>query len=124
MALAQPADIVKDGDATGFDAPVIAIDPLVDAHRRVGEAAGFLLARERFGVVAQRALIAFERQNVIALFIDDLARDIALAVHGFDGDDGTLDGQHVEQGGNGEDLVGLFAHLGRRQHEALARGEG
>jgi hypothetical protein len=41
-----------------------------------------------------------------------------------DSDDGTLDRQHVEQGGNGDNLVRLLAHLGLRQHQALPRGEG
>ena len=48
----------------------------------------------------------------------------ALAAHGVDGDHRALDGQQLEQRGNGDDLVGLFADLGLPEHHALARGEG
>ena len=47
----------------------------------IGEIPGFLLGGEGFDVRAQGPLIAFERQNVISLFGDDLGRDVALATH-------------------------------------------
>jgi hypothetical protein len=40
-----------------------------------------------------------------------------------DGHDRPLDRQHVEQFGDGDDLVGLFRHLHLTQHEALTGGE-
>ena len=124
MAFLQPGDIVDDGDGPGLDAAVIAIDGLVPADGGVLEILGFLLGREQFDVFPQRALIALQGQDVVGLLVHDLPGDGALAAHGVDGDDGTLDGQHVEQLGDGEDLVGLVRHLDLPQHQPLARGEG
>src|SRR5208337_536912 len=63
-------------------------------------------------------------QDVVGFLVDDFLRDVALAAHGVDGDDRALDRQHVEQGGNGDDLVRLLVHLRLREYEALARREG
>ena len=71
VALLQPGDIVDHGIGSGFDAAVIAIDGLMAAHLGVLKAFGLLLGGEQFGILAQRALIAFERQNVIGFFVHD-----------------------------------------------------
>jgi hypothetical protein len=52
----------------GFDAPVIAIDRGVGTDLGVGVTAHFLLGREQFELVARRALMALQGQNVIGLF--------------------------------------------------------
>jgi hypothetical protein len=103
---------------------VIAIDRRVDSDRGVGVTACFLLGREQSALVAQPALMALQGQNVIGLFVDDLAGEVALASDGVDGDDGALDRRHVEEGWNGNDLVRCATHPGLRQDEALSRREG
>ena len=54
----------------------------------------------------------------------DLLGDVALAAHRVDGHDGAFDGHHVEQLGDGDDLVGLLRHLDLAEHEPLTRREG
>ena len=115
---------MDDGGGPGFDAAVIAIDRLVPADLGVLEVPGFLLGHEKLDILTQRALIAFQREDVVGLLVDDFRSDVALAAHRIDGHDGPLDRQHVEQLGDGDDLVGLFRHLDLAEHEALARGEG
>ena len=61
---------------------------------------------------------------VVGLLVDDFLRDVALAAHSVDGHHRALDGQQVEQRGNGDDLVGLVADLDLPEHHALAGGEG
>ena len=63
MVLLKPVDIVDNGDVSGLDATVVAIDRAGAAHGGVLEVAGFLLGGEEFDVIAQCALIAFEGDN-------------------------------------------------------------
>jgi len=55
-----------------FDAAVIAVDRLMPADLCILEAIRFLLGREDLDILAQCALIAFEREDVIGLLIQDL----------------------------------------------------
>ncbi len=114
---------MNDRHATRLDAAVIAVDRFVHADRLVGKTAGSLLVCEQFDILAQRPLVALQRQDVVGLLVDDLPRNLALASDRIDGDDGALDRQHVEQGGNGDNLARLVADLGLRQHETLSRRE-
>ena len=59
----EPGDVVNDGHATRLDAAVIAVDRFVPADRRVGKTLGFLLVGEQFDILAQRALVALQRQD-------------------------------------------------------------
>src|SRR5208282_446727 len=83
-----------------------------------------LFAGEHLHIVAQCALVALQREDVVGLLVDDFLRDVALATHGVDGHHRALDGQQLEQRRNGDDLVGLVADSGLPEHHALARGEG
>ena len=83
-----------------------------------------LLGHEQFDILAQRALVALQGEDVIGLLVEDLLGDVALAAHRVDGDDGALDRHHVEQLRDGDDLVGFLRHLDLPEHEALARREG
>src|SRR5436190_5344686 len=83
-----------------------------------------LLGHEEFDILAQRALIAFQRKNVIGLLVDDLLSDIALATHRIDGHDRPFDRQHLQELGDGDDLVGLLRHLDLAEYEALTCCEG
>jgi len=79
-----------------------------------------LFARSKeFDIAAEHTLIAFEGKDVVGLLVQNLAGYGALAAHGIDGDDGALNGQHVQQLGNGDDLIGLVRHLDLPQHQAL-----
>ena len=69
---------MEDRDGSGFDAAVIAIDGLVAADCGVLEPIGLLLGGEQLNILAQRALIALERENVIGLCVDDFLRNAAL----------------------------------------------
>ena len=109
---------------TGAPAEVIAIDRFIAADLGVLEARGPLLGDEQLDILAQRSLIALQREHVISLLVDNLAGNLALAAHGIDGDDGTLDRHHVEELGDGEDLVGFVGHLDLTHDETLAGGEG
>ena len=112
------------GGGPGLDAAVIAVDGLLPGDLGVLEADGFLLGGEQFDILAQGALIAFERQHVIGLHGEDFLGDVALAADRVDGDDGALDRQQVEQLGDGDDLVRLVRHLDLAEHQALMRGKG
>ena len=76
MAFLQPGDVMDDGDGSSLDASVVAIDAFVAADGGVLEIAGFLLGREEFDVIAQRALIALQGQNVVRLLVQDLLGDV------------------------------------------------
>src|SRR5205807_10008679 len=67
MAFLQPSDIMEGSVGSGFDAAVVAIDRLMWADLGIREAVSLLLGDENVDVLAQRALIAFERPEVIGL---------------------------------------------------------
>ena len=65
MALLEPGDVLDHRGPARFDAPVIAIDGFVPADRRVPEAVGLLFGHEHLDILAQRALVALEREDVV-----------------------------------------------------------
>jgi hypothetical protein len=87
------------------------------------EVPGLLLGNEHFDIFAPCALIAFEREHVIGIFVLGFLGNIALAAHGIDGDDSALDGHHIEERRDGDDFVGLFRHLDLPKHKPLARSK-
>src|SRR5215207_1445590 len=121
VALLQPGDIVQDGGGPGLDAAVIAVDGFVPAAGGVLEAVTLLLGHEEFDILAQRALVAFQGEDVIGLPIKDCLSDLALAADCVNGHDRAFDGHQLEQLRNGDDLVGFLGHLNLPEHEALAR---
>ena len=54
---------------------------LVPADDGIPEFAGLLLIEEQLDVRAERSLIAFQREHVVGLFLDDLPGDLLLAAH-------------------------------------------
>ncbi len=44
-----------------------------------------------FHILAQRPLVALQRQHIVGLLLDDFLSDVALTPHGVDGDDRSLD---------------------------------
>ena len=65
MALLEPGDVVQCRIGPGFDAAVIAVDRLMAADVGVLETVGLLLGGEQLDILAQRALIAFEGEDMI-----------------------------------------------------------
>src|ERR687897_1226513 len=121
MALAQPVSVVDDRCRAGFDAAVIAVDRLVPADRRGLEAVGLLLFDKHLNILAQGALVVLERENIVSPFVEDLARDGALAPHRVNGHDGAVDRQHVQQFRDRHDLVRLLRHLDLAEHQPSRR---
>src|SRR4051794_30730264 len=123
-ALLQPGDVVDDGGGPGLDAAVIAVDGFVPAAGGLFEAVARLLGHEEFDILAQRALVAFQGEDVIGLLIEDCPGDVTLTADRVNGHDSAFESHQVEQLRNGDDLVGFLRHLDLPEHEALARREG
>jgi hypothetical protein len=115
---------VNDSDDPGLDTAVIAVDGGVLRHICIGEAVGLLFGNENLNVLAQRSLIAFQRQDIIGFLFNDLLRDISLAPHRIDGHDRAFDGKHIEQLRDRYDLIGFFCHLDLAEHKALTGSKG
>src|ERR1039457_5496949 len=81
------------------------------ATSQPSDAICLLLGGENLDILAQRALIAFEREEVIGLLVQDRRGDIALAAHRVDSHDGPLDRHHIEQCRDDDYFDGLFRHL-------------
>src|SRR5271165_4301313 len=77
------------------------------------------IVEETAYVVVQRALVALQRQRMVAALLDDLAGDLALAVERVGGHDRAFQGKHLEQSRDGFDLVRLGVGGDLRQHHAL-----
>nr|WP_281433653.1 hypothetical protein [Methylosinus sp. H3A] len=103
--------------------PCLAVERLLAADRRIHETIGFLLGGEQLHVFVERSLIASVRDDVIGLLVLDLLGDGALTAHGVDGDDGAFYGHHVQERGNGDDLVGFFRYGDLPHDEPLPGGE-
>ena len=85
MLLLQPVDIAREGRRARLDASMIAVDSL---RCRGPRASG--IVQKQADVIMQRALIAFQRQSVVATLIDDLPSDRALTVERVHGHDRAL----------------------------------
>ena len=72
VRLLEPFGIVDHRGHFGFDAVAIGIDPSMLTDFAVLEANGLLLGDEELDILTQRALVAFQRENVISLLVDDL----------------------------------------------------
>ena len=80
VALAEPGRVVEDGDLAGLDASVIAVDPGAAADGGVSETIGFLLGYKDLDVVAQRALVALQRENVVGAAPSMASRSSSLGI--------------------------------------------
>lgn len=114
MTLAEPIDVVHDGYGAGFDAAMVAIHGFCPGHRGILKTVGDLLIGEDLGVLAQATLVALQGEDVVGLFVDDFAGDVALApssghsirlrlteplaslAHRVDGDDSPFDVQQFQ----------------------------
>jgi hypothetical protein len=105
MVILHPIHIVDDRIGSGLDAAVVGVDSFTLGDFGVLEAVCLLLGCEHLDVLPQGAMVTLEGEDVVGLLIDDFLADVALAPHGVDGDDGTLDHQHIEKRRDGDDLV-------------------
>ena len=80
--------------------------------------------KERFEGGAERALVAFHGQHVVAAAVDDFLGDFFLASHGVDRDDGSAQFQHFQQLGNRRDFVRLGINRNLPQRQTLLSGPG
>ena len=103
---------------------MVAVDHLVAADLGVLEPIGLLLDSKNLDVVTQRALIAFQGEDVVGFLLKDCPGDVALTARRIDRHDGAFDCHHLKQFGNGDDFVRLVRHFDLAQNQALARGEG
>ena len=111
VAFLKPSYIMDRRVGSGFDATVIAVHRFMPADLGILEVPGFLFSNKNLDILTQCALIAFEREDVIGLLLQDFRSNIALAPHRIDGHDGTLDGHHIEERGMATGTVGPSATL-------------
>lgn len=88
MAFLEPLNVMDDSGGPGFDAAEIAVYGLMLTDHCVRVIPGFLLGDEQSDVLLQRALVAFERQDIVGFLVNDLPGYRTLASHGIDGHDG------------------------------------
>jgi hypothetical protein len=112
--LLQPVDLARDQGRAGFDAAVIGINGLRTRRRLVRR-----IVEECADVLMQRALVALQRQDVVAALIDDLPGNGTLAVERVGGHDRALQCEHLQKLRHGGDLIRLGVGGNLRQHKAL-----
>jgi hypothetical protein len=82
------------------------------------------IVQEQLHVLKQRALVALERQHVVAALIDHLLGNVALAVEGIGGDHHPLKAEHPQQLRHRGDLVRLVGDGHLAEHQALLHRPG
>jgi hypothetical protein len=80
------------------------------------------LVQQRSDVRFEAALVAFDRQHIVAALVDDLRRDGFLRAHRIDADDRIFDIYQVQQQWDRRDLVGLFRRRYLAQSQPLLAG--
>ena len=71
MAFLEPSHIVDHCIGSGLDAAVIAVDGFMSGDLGIAEAIRLLLGDEQLDILAQRALVALESENVIGILVED-----------------------------------------------------
>src|SRR5215468_7914419 len=124
VAFLKPGQVIDDSVGSCFDAAVIAIDGLMPADLCLGEPVGFLFRGKKLDILAQRALIAFEREDVVGALIQDFLSNVALTAHSVDGHGGAGQLDTVKKCRNGGDLVRFFVDRLLAKDKPAGRGEG
>src|SRR5882724_5613889 len=119
MIFLEPVDRRGDCRHAGFDAPVIALD---SGFGRDLLRSGII--EKSAHVVMQRALITLERQGIVASLIDDLTGDIALTVERIDGHDAAFQREHLQELGDGRNLVRLGVGCDLAEYQTLLAAPG
>ena len=101
---------------------MVIVHGLVIEGLGIGEVRGPLLGEEQRQVLLEGRLVALDRQQVVGALVSYGARDLLLAAHGVDGHQSALELQHLEQPGDGDDLVLLVGDGLLAQHQLLAAG--
>ena len=95
----------------------------LDGRLGCGRLAGRIIEKQ-LDVIMQCALVAFQRQRIVAALIDDLLSDRALAVECIGGHDRAFQRQHLQQLRHSGDLVRLGIRSDLRQHQTLFAAPG
>src|SRR5215210_7338737 len=82
------------------------------------------VVEEAADIVVQAALVAFQREHIIAALFDRLGGDDPLTVERVGGDDAALERQQFQQFRHRCDLVGLAVDRQLTEQQALLRGPG
>ena len=80
---------------------------------------GFWIVQKAPHVVVQRPLVALQCHDVVALLINHLLGDLALAIECVDGHDAALEAEHLQQFGYRRDLIRLGVSGDLAQHQPL-----
>ncbi len=127
MALLQPGKhrrIVEHERAAELDPAV----PLLHRLRLIvpdsGEVVGLGRGNTQLHILVQGALVALERQHIVATLVEDLLGDLPLAAHGINRHQAPSEGQLPQEFGQGGDLIGFVLDLDLSQHQAIGRGPG
>lgn len=75
-------------------------------------------------LIVQRALVPFQGHHIIRALINDLLRDVALAVERVNRYDGALQAQHSQQLWDRRDLVRFDIGSDLAEHQALLAAPG
>ena len=98
---------------------------MVAIHHDVG---GFgrtrRVVRKSADILVRAALVAFQRQNVVAALLDDLGGNSALAVERVSGHGAALERQQFQQLRHRRDLVGFAVHGQLAEQQPLLCGPG
>ena len=115
----QPVDVVADSVATGLQAAMVGIGGFTGV-----EGAGLGVVEEGFDLAEQQRPVGLQGEQVVAATLDDGLGDLGLCADRIDGDQGTGQGQALQQQRDGGDLVRLVADRLLAQHQTLAAGPG
>ena len=74
--------------------------------------------------LVQLTLVRLHRQRVVGTALGDPLGNLPLAAHSVDSDDAAMQVQHLQQLGNGGDLVGFLVSLDLAHGQALLRRPG
>ncbi len=100
MACLQPIDVGDDLMMTRLNAAVVCVSRGMAVCRH-----GLGVVKKQTHIFMERALIALQRQRIIAARASNGFGGVALAMHCIKGHDTALQGQQFQQLGNGGDLV-------------------
>ena len=107
MTILKPLDLRGAPRVSGLDAAMALLGLLMVVMGDTREVPLHGIVQEQLEVVMERALIAFDRQDIVAFAIDHLLGDFLLTTHGINRHRGILQLEHLQKFGDGGDLIAL-----------------
>jgi hypothetical protein len=95
VSIGEPADLGALPVAASLQPPVAFVEVRAGGQFRTVAGDGFIQVALDFGV--REALIAFEREDVIGVRLDDFLGDLPLAAHGVEGHDAAASLQRAQE---------------------------